>query len=260
MTTIIGYDNKILTGTLSVGSEESDRPGSNIALAQGEPPWQTANGVLTSANGAWIQVDAGSSITWRVFSLHRTNLTTSASVRYMLGTSAGASDVYDQTDTNAVAANYNQAVHLADQDYTARYLRIEIEDSANPDNNIQVGLAFAGPVFIPTIPADRGGANEQRRPNESVTKTRGGQEYVITRYSQRLLTIPLNFLSTSEVYDEVSSIQSTLTSGENILAIPFNTASLLHKTAVFGRVPSIGNVGWNQGLFRKQTITIHERV
>ncbi|MFC5359445.1 phage head spike fiber domain-containing protein [Azospirillum himalayense] len=82
-----GYENHPLTGTVQAGSEVQGLPASNLQNDQGDTAsaWQTGQGVVTSAAGAWFVVDAGADVTWRATLLARTNLTSAAQIRVRVG-------------------------------------------------------------------------------------------------------------------------------------------------------------------------------
>jgi hypothetical protein len=92
---VLGWRNRLEEGALSAGSEIPAAPVTNVIVQQGAEPWVTAYGVTTSAAGAKLQCDAGAAVTWRAFCLARTNLSIGATVRWRLGTTAGAGNVMD---------------------------------------------------------------------------------------------------------------------------------------------------------------------
>lgn len=85
MTTMIGFSNQFTAGTL--GANNASKPVTNLALPTGDSKssWETDPGVTD----ARITLDAKSPVTWRAFLLARTNLTPSASVRWVTGTKPG---------------------------------------------------------------------------------------------------------------------------------------------------------------------------
>lgn len=89
-TCIWGYRNVVLHGALSAGAEEANQPVENLREPVGHhaAAWQTPQGVLAAADGAWVSVDAGSDAqAWRAFALTCTNLTPLARVRWRVGPS-----------------------------------------------------------------------------------------------------------------------------------------------------------------------------
>ena len=88
---IFGWSNLILSGVLTAGSSASGLDVGKLQTQHGSPStaWQTAAGVTTS----WFALDAGIATAWDAFSLHRTNLTPSARVRWRIGTDTA--QVYD---------------------------------------------------------------------------------------------------------------------------------------------------------------------
>lgn len=116
-------------------------------------------------------VNLGAAYSLRAFALINHNLSAAAQWRVLLGTSAGASDVYAGTladwlsatfDTSMAALGMQDGEYLRDGTpaiivlpafYSARYVTVEISDTSNPDNYVQIGRFFCGGGFVPTYNA-----------------------------------------------------------------------------------------------------------
>lgn len=80
---IWGYDNRLLSATLTASAEVTGLGAGNVALPLGSAAeaWQTPLGTTT----AWLLAETEKDTTWRAFLLARTNLTTNATVRWRVG-------------------------------------------------------------------------------------------------------------------------------------------------------------------------------
>ena len=233
---LLGWTNRIAAGALSAGSETTAAPVANLADDQGASAWQTA-GALTS----WFQVDAGAPVTWRAMGIFRTNLTTAATVRWKLGTTAGAADVADSLAQSGIVAGYNQLTYEFGQDYTARYLRIEITDLANPDGFLKVGLAYGGPMFQPTRNFSYGAAIGRESEVAEVV-SRGGQEFPTHNWSRRAWDLAFDFLSEDEAYQQVLELDRVARFGGNVLIIPRPGSPYQQRAALFGRLKNVAAI------------------
>lgn len=255
---LIGYENRLIGANITSGSAGSATPASNLATNLGSDPWQTA-GDVTVANGAWAQADAGEAVTWRALWIGRSNLTSDATVRFMLGTTAGDDDVYDSGPLTGIEPGYQQLVHVLDAEVTARHFRLEIDDAANPDGFIRVGLAYAGPVFQPERGLSYGASFGVAGMRRDIT-TRGGQLYPSALYQQRQWDVSLDFLREAEMYDEGLEIQRHAEIGGNVLFVPRPGNLQAQKETVFGMIQSRATFGFPNYAQRAWPFTVTERL
>lgn len=226
---LIGWQNWFVTGTVSSGTALDGAPASNLGTDSGGDYWRS------TATTDYVQIDAGSAVAWRAVMLTRTNLTTAATIRIRLGTSAGAGDVYDSGTISAgIVAGYQQAVKALPASYTARHCRIDLADASNPDGFLKIGLGFAGPM----VEVERNfayGSNAGMTDRGIVSETNGGQEYVTPKFRAR--TADLNFQAASEAdaYSLFREIDWRSGIGGNIATIPDPDAAEIGKDAIFGR-------------------------
>lgn len=240
-----GWNNRVMTAALTVGSAAANMGAGNLQVDQGSPEaaWQTVAGILTDAAGAWLLIDSGSaSSTWRGFGLFRTNLTANATVRWRVSDSLSGGRVtsatYDSgTVPAAVAAGYLQTLTIPTSDATGRYCEVDINDSGNPDNFINVPLAFAGPLFIPQIGVAWSSTFARTDRTDEVV-TLGGQEFPTHRYAQRQNGGVLNGAKASEVWPGVMELDRVSRLGGNVLFVLDTTSANLNYETVFGRVRS----------------------
>lgn len=229
---LIGYTNQVETGVVRAESEVADRPASNLQSPNGGAIWQTSG-----TTSSWFEVDAGAAANWRALGLFRTNLTSSATVRWMLGSTAGGVEIFDSGVMAAgVVAGFGQTVTVLASDMAARYLRCEISDSTNPDSNIQVGLAYAGPVWEPSLNFQYGGTPAPyREDGNNVTRTKGGQDYVTVGWLKRLEEFPFRYLTAGEAHQEILDLDLVSRLGGNALVIPNPDSADLQRAAIYGR-------------------------
>jgi hypothetical protein len=222
--------NRVLTGTLSAGSEASAGPVANLQDDVGAIGW-----VTDAALSSHVDIDAGSAVDWRVFGIFRTNLTEAASLTVSLGTTQGADDVYAGTPETGLAAGHGQLVHDAGEIHSARWCRLAVADPANPDLFLRVGLGFAGPVWIPGRNPTAGSAmGREDSVDEMVAK--GGQEYPTLNWQRRAWDIGLEALGEAEAIEELYELDRIARYGGNVLFVPFPGGAWRQREAVFGRL------------------------
>lgn len=255
---MLGWQNRVADGAVTAGSELTTRPVANLQNDQGAERWQTA-GALTAAGGAYFDIDAGSAVTWRAFGVFRTNLTTAATLRVLLGTTKGASDVYDSGTVSGVAVGYGQLIHAAASDQTARYCRIQVDDAANPDGNIQIGLAYAGPVWQPAIGLQFG-AQQGRDSDRDEVVTKGGQEFPSFNFARRWWGIELVTTDEAEAHEQIAELDRIAGLGGNALLIPMPGGAYQQRQAVFGRLAQSSPISLPQFDFYRWSGRFEERL
>jgi hypothetical protein len=227
---LIGWKNHVLTGSLVVSSAEAAMPGANLQNDHGAPSlgWQTQ-----PATSAWVRIDAGSAVTWRMACLARTNLTTAAEVTFKLGSSAGGTEVASIGSVTGLVAGYSQIVRDFGQDYSARHLEIAISDPANPDGFINVPLAYAGEGYQPPLgfaPSSVFGREESM--DKVVSK--GGQEYPRLNWHRRFWDLQWPAIDEDDVIEQLFELDRVAREGGNVLFIPFPSSAHRQREAVFG--------------------------
>lgn len=143
-----------------------------------------------------------------------------------------------------VQPGYGQTFRFSDEPAIGRYLFCEINDDANPDNFIAVGLAFAGPVWQPALNIGwETTTNTDARVDEVVT--RGGQEYPQYRFEQRRWDVSMQHILDSEIWGQAVEVQRAGRQGGNILFVPDPSGEHVQKEAVFGRVYSQSDIEYS---------------
>lgn len=153
------------TQTVTLGTWSASLPASNVGISDITKVARSTNAATTSTK---FCVDLGATYALRAFALVNHNLSSAGQWRILLGTSAGASDVYAGVLANWLVATFdNSMAALGMQDseylrdgtpaiivlpalYSARFVTVEISDTSNPDTYVQIGRLFCGGGFVPT--------------------------------------------------------------------------------------------------------------
>lgn len=244
--TALGWVNNVATATLYAGSANAALPASNLQVDQGAASmaWQTAAGVVTSAAGATLGIQVSG--TWQAFVLARTNLTTSATMRWRVSTGilSIASPNYDSGTISAgVVAGYGQSVLVIGTPRTCGYCQVDIDDPTNPDGFINIPLMYAGPLFIPAVGPDWSSSFGRDDATDEVT-TRGGQEYPVYHWQRRRYEAAWQGIKGSEVWPSFMEFDRTARQGGNVLFIPDITSATISQEAVLGRAHMTKDVGY----------------
>lgn len=171
----LGWPNRIDEASLSGGAW---LPGLPLANLKERALSKVCRSIDASTGSTVIDLDLGQARSLRALALQNHNLSQAGSWRVKLGSSAGASDIYSGSYQSAWSLSFDSGQlewggnnwwdGMVDDDYirhpyiapmllptwySARYVRIEISDAANPDGYIQMGRIFVGGGFVPAIGA-----------------------------------------------------------------------------------------------------------
>lgn len=241
--TAFGWLNAVKSGALAVGAAAANMGAGGLQVDQGsaDSAWQTPAGILASADGAWLLIDSGDTgSVWRGFGFFRSNLTANATRRWRVSDSLSGGQVtsssYDSGTANAdVKPGYLQSILIADADQTGRYAQLDINDAGNPDNFLNIPLAFAGPLFIPRVGASWS-SNFGRADATDETQTRGGQEFPNNRYIARQAPCAMGGIKSDEVWPGIMDLDRVGRLGGNVLYVLDTTSANINYEAVFGRM------------------------
>jgi hypothetical protein len=164
--------------------------------------------------------------------------------------------------SNTVAAGYGQSTVVAPAEVTGQYAVVDIVDPTNPDANLNIPLAFAGPALQPGIGLSSQTRNARER-DKVVVRSRGGQEYVTLRNQRRRWTIDFAALSTSEYWDGIAEMERIAADGSNVLLVPFPSGDNTPREAIYGRLSSTSEAAWpfpNEAGLRQWSGTISQRL
>lgn len=241
-TTAFGYDNYVTRSDtwLDATSAETTLPVTNLQVDQGDTgsAWQTLAGVTT----ATLTVSpALVGLPWRVMSLHRTNLTSAASITFQLYNNPSTL-VFSQA-LSGPADGSGQVICVAPADQIADYLRVTIADPGNPLACLSTALAYTGPVWIPAS-GIAAGTTHARDANEVPFVSRGGQEYPIPTFQQRRWNVELTGIRASEAWANLDVLMKFAALADNILVIPNTVSATLTSEVVFGMFKKTSDVGF----------------
>lgn len=241
---ILGYTNRVLAATLTAGSSASGLGPENVQDPHGcaASGWQTAAGVLTPGGGAYLRIDAGASATWRAFLLARTNLSASAQVRWRVSANSDlSSPVYDSgTITAGIVAGFGQSLVLAGAAVSGRYCGVDITDSSNPDNLVNIPHVYAGPVWQPSRGLSYASSKGRERSGSDLT-TRGGQKWKEPFFSLRRFDIALDNVAAADVGPELEAMEMIAELGTNILFCP-DPDDDPNRATIFGDLVSLSDI------------------
>ena len=136
-----------------------------------------------------------------------------------------------QTDTVSSALNRPPALWVLDQDISARYYLIEIEDPDNTNTYIDLHKLLIGPAW--RISTDIGlGYQIQYQDKSSSVHSRAGQEYVNKVPQYRRFSMDIAGLPRKELYNNMLELDKLLGTGLPILVCidPEDIANLGNKS------------------------------
>ena len=174
----LGWPDRVSAATVSGGSWQASLPVTNVADRR---ITRVARTTSAAAANTVIDIDCGATKSMRGVGLFNHNLQSTAQWRIKASLSAiGSTDVLDSGAKNVLqmslspdvlewedtgwwegigdgwVRNMHPIIYVHSELISARYVRIEITDTTNPDGYVQVGRAFAGPVLEPAYNDDLG--------------------------------------------------------------------------------------------------------
>lgn len=278
----LGWPNRLAdTGTtLSGGSWLVALPLNNLLDRTPTVIARSSNTLLASTQ---FDMTLTESRVLKSFALVNHNLSLSATWRIKLGTSLGASDVYDSGalqvwrmsfDSDLLEWESNSwwegdydddyighpfaAIHLAGSTPSARYLRIEINDTTNPAGYIQIGRLFAGSGITPIYNMGYGMSDTWE--NASVAETSiGGSEYFDVRRSNRAVKFTLGTLNQDAEFKYFYEMQRRLGTTGEVLYLPDQTdMTACQMTGFVGRLRQLAAFEYPYYKFRSLGFEIKE--
>lgn len=147
---------------LSGGSWETSLPLSNL---QDRRLAKVARSTNDDAASTQFDLDLGTARTVRVVALVGHNFSSAATVEVDAGSSQGSTSAHNGSALAAYpsgeTAETLEGLTLAyllilPADVSARWWRVKIVDTSNPDNYVQIGRLFVAPAYQPTINASYG--------------------------------------------------------------------------------------------------------
>jgi hypothetical protein len=272
----------VSAATVSGGSWQATLPVTNVADRR---VTRVARSTSAAAANTVIDIDCGSTKSMRAFALINHNLQSGATWRIKASLSAiGSTDVLDTGAINVVQMsmyadllswsdsgwwegigdgwlrNMNPVIYVHTGQLSARYVRIEISDTTNPDGYVQVGRAIVSPMLVPTWNDDYGRSRGFIDFNAFDVGEAGAE---FARLGRKLKTesVSLSWLTEQEARF-LRGISRQRGTDDDVLYVPdVGSASAQQEYGFLGRIegglegidqPAIGDV-------RRARLTLRER-
>lgn len=227
-----GWQNRVLDATLAASAQVSSLPVSNLRIPQGAP----SLGWRAPATSAVLTLSLSATASWRAVSLHRTNLSDSATWQISIGHRVSGGIWWDYVWSGPCNVANGQCVHVLPSTVTDERCEITITDTANPDGYLDIPLVYAGPLFQPVRNYSTSSTFGRTLGQDSVTSL-GGQEFTSTRWYQRKYTISHQSLGDADAA-VLDQILLAAAADRNILFVPDPSAdpATLAAQALYGRL------------------------
>ena len=277
--TLIGWRNRMGTGaTLSGGSWVSTLPLANLLTTERA---EIARSTNATAAFTKFTVDFGQPRTIRALALLNHNLSQAGSWRVLFGTTSGAGDIYtsawqaawfipfgtgaDEWESNAWWGLPNDeytghpfmAPLLLAQNYSTRYLTVEIDDTTNTAGYVQLGRVFAGEAFDPEFDPDYG-LKQGWKDASKVETNDSGTPYMDQRRCLRTVSFDLPYvnLDDSTILYEFQRRSGTT---REVMYIPDRTDyQECQRYGFVGRMPDLQPQSYNYYRTKAFSISIEE--
>jgi hypothetical protein len=202
---------------------------SNLLGPTQYPGWQSPH-----IGAGIVSLDAAHPVRFDCVALFGTNLTSAATIRIQVGSTAGANDIYDSGTISAgVVAGYGQTVNVLPGPIVGRYIRFILVDSANPDGFLSAGLCYIGSLWTPTRNFSYGQAAGWQDDSQAQV-AKGGQKYFIQSPAYRKTTFKLENLTETDLWANAAEIDRMCGVQNNVLFIPDPAGSHINYQSVFG--------------------------
>lgn len=277
---VIGYPNYAKGATYTGGSYVGSLPVTNLGTRELAQVARTTN---TNVSSTKFYVDLTDNRVLRTFALVNHNLSQLATVRIKGSTTAfDTSDAFDTSNVAAWSLTFDNLVDwessvwwigVAGDEYlrspysviidlgqwkTARYLTIEISDTANVDGYVQIGYFFAGNAIQPAVNMSYG-LQDGWIDYSSVEQSENGTEFFTERRRLRTVTLALDWLSEGEskYFHELQRMCGTV---NDILYIPYpDSREETQRYGFLGRLEELSPVERVFLSTRKLPLKIKER-
>lgn len=207
----LGYGNLTYSATLAGGNWASSYPRTQLQVRALS---QVARSASTDAADTILDWDHGSAKAAQVLWVHGHNLSSSATFVVERGTTQGATDVYAGAELSAWPFTPLDGIYsgrhfgfglVMDSSNSARWTRLRIINTTNPDGYVQLSSAFVGPAFFPEWPPTK--LEDDWMPSFStVERLNNGTDWVSKRRPLRSPGLVFGALT----YDEGSTLKEIL--------------------------------------------------
>lgn len=251
---MLGYPNRIDAATLALGAWEATLPLNNLKDRKLGKVARTTS----DANSATLfSADLGAPKSIRVIALVNHNLSLAARYRIRADDNAdfgsplldtGWQDVWpvvylpddlEWEDDNWWTGKYTDEekagytwtlVHVLAANLVARYWLVELDDTANPDNYVQIGRAFIGPALQPVVNMGYG-VQIGFEPRAELGEALSGAEYFNRRDPYRVARFSLGAMSEGDAFARAFEINRRAGIDQEVLFVydPDDTRQQLRR-------------------------------
>ena len=236
----ISYINLADLGNISASSQVTTMPASNLQDPHVEVRWRT------NSNDAYFIVDLLSAQSIDTVLVRGITVGSGAMVRVRVCSIDPTGIDGDIADTGVVASgttyfdyNYGAIVYRLSEPSTARYVRVDITDSAA--SYVEAGRVFVGLSTQFTYNYNWGWSLGYTDRSVRI-KSRGGQTLVLSDNSYRTLTIDFGWVSSAQRYGIVESVDRVNGQHTDILLITDTASTNLARDTIWGLVTSLSVV------------------
>lgn len=280
----LGYPNRTDEATLSGGSWLASLPLANLKNRIMAKVARTIDTLLASTK---FDIDLGQSRFIGALALVVHNLSVSGKVR-LRGSSVAdfSTTVYDSGWVNvwpsgmipqdmleweddnfwlgtlsaeARAGYQSPYIHLFAR-VSARYWRVEIDDTGNSVGYIHIGRLFIADVWTPATNMSYGlslGYEDHSQIEESL----GGTEYFDTRKKSRITKLSLDWMNSDEAYSRLLEMQRMLGTSGELLIVPDPADSVNQvRRSYLGRLQRLGPLEHPQYNTYRTTLEVKELI
>lgn len=276
---MLGWPNRIDDATLTGGSWNASLPLNNLKDRQITKPARSTDATLTNT---LFNIDLGQSRSIRCFALVNHNLSATAKWKIKIGTTSGGAELYDSgwlnvwrltfdsdmlewedpawwegiSDTDYIGSPF-AAIHIASQFYTARYFRIEIDDTTNAAGYVQAGRVFIGGGFVPSLNVLVDGFADAWEDLSQVQSSDSGSEWFNNKRRHR--TVRGTIVHTTSEFSTIYEMQRRLgTTGEVLYVQDINDAIMQQRTGFLGRMRQLSPIEFPWPTHKKFPFEIKE--
>lgn len=271
----LSHVNRARASTPSAGSWSSGLPITNIITRDLGTVARSTDATTASTK---FRLDFGASRALRAFALVNHNLSSSATWLIKIGTTSGASDVYSGSAVNAwqlasfdatvVALGIDDSTYqrsdyasiiVLPATYSGRYVTIEIVDTGNADGYVQIGMVWAGALWVPAVNA-KFGLQNGHGDLSSISYAMSGADYSSARRRPRTVKFLLPHLTVSET-EIVHELERVIGTIDDLLYVPdIEDAAATQRYGFVGRMSTMSALEYVQYAVNSKGFSIIERV
>jgi len=276
---LLGTPNRIDGATLAGGSWRAALPLANVADGQFAKVARSTDATLASTQ---FDADLGTARALRVVALSNHNLGRYSTWRVTLGSAAGASDLFDSgwlsvwrmtLDTELlrwespawwvgvasdeyIGAPFPALYALPDW-YSARHVRIEINDTANASGYVQIGRAHVCNAIQPAVNASYG-LSDGWTDLSTNTRAESGARWFTARRRVRTVRFQLDQASLAEGDVMHELMRSAGTVGEVVYVPDPGDLAASQRYGFAGRLSQLSGLDYPRSARRALSFAIEE--